>query len=85
MELAELDQASIVTGRLWSGEMDEMDGMDVDGAESAWGSFWAWGGNPVVSLVPSSTAGFRPAPLPGCDFVGGWTQGRPAWCRPTLG
>jgi hypothetical protein len=53
---------------------------------------WGWvvggGGNPVVSLVPSSTAGYRPAPLPGCDFVGGrprvglrgaglpWAEGR---------
>ena len=36
---------------------------------------WGWvvdgGGNPVASLVPSSTAGYRPALLPGCDSVGG--------------
>jgi hypothetical protein len=29
---------------------------------------WVGGGNPVVSRC--STTGYRPAPLPGCGFVG---------------
>ena len=31
---------------------------------------WVGGGNPVVSRC--STTGYRPAPLPGCDFIGVW-------------
>jgi toxin YoeB len=37
-------------------------------------------GFPVVSRC--STTGYRPAPLPGCDFVGrGWVGRGFRWCR----
>ncbi len=35
-----------------------------------WGCLLGGGGNPVVSRC--STTGYRPAPLPGCDFIGVW-------------
>ena len=46
-----------------SGEMDGMDGMDGMGRRACGESFWVWGGDLVVSLVPSSTTGYEPSSL----------------------